>query len=415
MLYRMTSAREEGYDKHRNYYIEELAKEKEELMKWGKTDTSYESLLDLIILIGRGDPNASEAVAEIKLAHTLSRHEAAGEVFNFCLEHQIVGRKFYYLYKFMCKESFEVMACTIAMLKTGIFTEEDIQEAFAGSLIDFIDRNSPEFEAIIRNENQSKLFPEYNSIFHYGKWEPFCERMKTIFDRKLEIEKRDRKSSKEKEAQEQKDSENLREIITKTKIFLDQIDASPYMDIIAPTLNTVYSDLSTCKLTKGRKNFGSLKYPGLLGDAASWDTIMQRFEPDLMYTDEGGWDDFYMAWGSVRTENESFNYDEEKDIFHYTVDGEDCAIVAAVKGANPDQLLAIENKIAEEMNGKCELVWVPAEFVMRTCDMCGGPYTINGSPQYPNVESDYILVAKGYEKLRVDNNTDTNLKGIGQR
>ena len=415
MLYRMPSVQQQRYEENRENASKELAQEAEALMAWEGSNASSLNLLDLIILIGKGDPETSEAVAKIKLAHSLSRYEAACEVFNFCLEHQIVGRKFYHLYDLMCKESFEVMACTIAMLKTGIFTEEDIQEAFAGSLIDFIDRNSPEFEAIIRNENQSKLFPEYNSIFHYGEWKPFCERMKAIFDRKLEIEKKGRKIRKEKEEQEQKDSKNLKTIIINTQIFLEQIDAEPYMDIIAPTLNTVYSDLSTCKLTKGRKNFGSLKYPGLLGDAASWDTIMQRFEPDLMYTDEGGWDDFYMAWGSVRTENESFNYDEEKDIFHYTVDGEDCAIVAAVKGANPDQLLAIENRMAEEMNNRCELIWVPAEFVMRTCDMCGGPYTINGSPQYPNVESDYILVAKGYEKLRVDNNTDTNLKGIGQR
>ena len=71
--------------------------------------------------------------------------------------------------------------------------------------------------------------------------------------------------------------------------------------------------------------------------------------------------------------------------------------------------------MAEEMDGKCELEWIPAEFIMKTCEMCGGPYSINGNPVYPNEKSDYILVAKGYEKLRVDNNTDTDQNGRGKR
>ncbi len=355
------------------------------------TTVEYPGLLDLVIVIGRGDPEATKAVGEIYQKHF--DDPKAREIFSFCHKHQIIGRKFNYLYELMCDKSFEVMSCTINMLKTGIFTDNEIQEAFTGSLVDFIDKNSEEFK---RTKNKVP------NAYCGNTWEQFCKKMKTKFDYKMEINREKRKKEAKEKKQEEEDSKNLREINEETKAFFEQIGASYYMDILAPTLNNIYWG-ADCTLKKHYKDLGSLKYPHLLsGSAASWDTIMQRFEPALMYSEEGGWDDNYMAYATISKENESFNFDEEKDIFHFPVNGKDCAIVAAVRNATPDQLLAIKNKMEEEMHGKCALKWIPADFVMRTCDMCGGPYTSYGYAYYPQDKSDYVLVAKGYEILRVN-------------
>ena len=355
------------------------------------TTVEYPGLLDLMIVIGRGDPEATKGVGIIYENH-LADPETK-EIFSFCHKHQITGRKFHYLYELMCDGSFELMSCTISMLKTGMFTDDEIQEAFAGSLVYFIDRYSKEYNKI----KWSAKDP------YCGKtWEQFCQKMKNIFDYKMEINRKNRKNEAKEKKQEKEDSKNLREINEKTKAFLEQIGASYYMDILAPTLNNIYWG-SDCKLEKSYKDLGSLKYPHLLsGRAVSWNTIMPRFNPDLRYTEEGGWDDYYPAYATISKENDAFNYNKEKDIFHFKVDGKDYAIVAAVRNATPDQLSAIKNKMEEEMHGKCALKWIPAEFVMRTCDMCGGPYTSYGYSYYPQDKSDFILVAKGYEILRVN-------------
>ncbi len=355
------------------------------------TTVEYPGLLDLVIVIGRGDPEATKAVGEIYQKHF--DDPKAREIFSFCHKHQITGRKFNYLYELMCSDSFEVMSHTIDMLKTGIFTDNEIQEAFTGSLVDFIDKNSEEFKRIKNKEPDA----------YCGKtWEQFCKKMKTIFDYNIKIDREARKRNAEKEKKKEKNSE-LRIITENTGEFLEEIEASYDMDILSPTLNNIYWG-SDCKLEKPYKDLGSLKYPHLLsGRAVSWNTIMPKFNPDLRYTEEGGWDDYYPAYATISTENNAFNYDEEKDIFHYIVDGKDCAIVAAVRNATPDQLSAIKNRMEEEMLGKCALKWVPAEFVMRTVDMCGGPYGIyDECYRYPQDKSDCILVAKGYDFLRAN-------------
>ena len=374
-----------------DYKLKNVKEKNEMQIEQQGTTVEYPGLLDLVIVIGRGDPEATKDVGELYQKHF--DEPKTREIFDFCHKHQITGRKFAYLYELMCDRSFGLISCTIDMLKTGMFTDDEIQEAFAGPFAYFIDRNSKEYDKI----KWSAKDP------YCGKtWEQFCEKMKTKFDYKMEINREKRKKETKKKKQEEEDSKNLREINEETKAFFEQIGASYYMDILAPTLNNIYWG-SDCTLEKHYKDLGSLKYPHLLsGSAASWDTIMQRFEPALMYSEEGGWDDNYMANATISKENDAFNYDKEKDIFHFKVDGKDCAIVAAVRNATPDQLSAIKNRMEEEMLGKCALKWIPAEFVMRTRDMCGGPYTSYGYTYYPQDKSDYVLVAKGYEILRVN-------------
>ena len=76
----------------------------------------------------------------------------------------------------MCDRSFELISCTIDMLKTGMFTDDEIQEAFAGSIVEFIDKDSEEFKRI-----KSKASDAYCR----KTWKQFCEKMKTKFDYKL--------------------------------------------------------------------------------------------------------------------------------------------------------------------------------------------------------------------------------------
>ena len=121
MLYRMSTIPEERYEKDRTNIMEELAQkieaqmqfpedipnaieklaqEKEALMQWQGTTVEYEGLLDLAIVIGRGDSQATDAIAEIYENHLAE--PKTREIFDFCHKHQITGRKFAYLYELMC-------------------------------------------------------------------------------------------------------------------------------------------------------------------------------------------------------------------------------------------------------------------------------------------------------------------------
>jgi hypothetical protein len=102
----------------------------------------------------------------------------------------------------------------------------------------------------------------------------------------------------------------------------------------------------------------------------------------------------------------------DNDVFHVDIDGVDCAIVAAVKGATPEQLGLIQEKLSADVDNEGQMEWVKGNFVMKDNDMCGGPYSSNGYVYDDDVKSDYLLVMTNWKDLRkADTMTESRSHG----
>ncbi len=383
--------------------LELIANKYDELINSGTDKFKYLDDVELDIVMARGDANATETVKSIMATRELGpRWDQPKKGLELCHKYGIVGSELYNFFEFSCNRNTEIMYCILEMFEQEVFSLEDIIRGLrASSYIKFFDKDDPKFDKII-HRSMDKFNNDWKFEFRGNEWAEFCIRNKERFNNNIDAAEAEEREAEERYRQHKLRSASLQAIIDNSEEFMDRIDAGDDFLIISPTIQNVYTNTSTSELNKSRDyeytDFGSRYYRGVLGDSVYYQDIIQRWDPDY------GWDDNYMISSSLTSGNSRFNYDEENDVFHVDIDGVDCAIVAAVKGATNEQLGLIQEKLSGDIDNEGQMQWVKGNFVMKDNDMCGGPYSSNGYVYYDDVKSDYILVMKNWKDLK---KTDT--------
>ena len=391
--------------------LELIANKYDELINSGLDKVEYLDDVELSIVMGRGDSDATETVKEIMATRRLGPSwDQPKKGLGLCHKYGIVGRELYRFFEFSCDRNTEIMYCILEMFEQEVFSREDINRGIrASSYIKFFDKDDPKFAQII-HRSMDKFDNSWKFEFRGNEWAEFCIRNKERFDNNIDVAEAEEKDANERYRQQELSSAPLQTIIDNSDEFMNRIDAGDDFLIISPTIQNVYTDTRTSELHKSRDyeytDLGSRYYRGVLGDSVYYQDIIQRWDPDY------GWDDNSMVSSSLTSGNSRFNYDKDNDVFHVDVDGVDCAVVAAVKGATAEQLGLIQEKLSADVDNEGQMQWVKGNFVMKDNDMCGGPYSSNGYVYYDDVKSDYILVMKNWKDLKkADTMTESRSHG----